>query len=235
MNNRKIVTETIDVGDIDISLTGSCVIHEVDKYLTHVEMEIEIVRMGIGDTGELVVSRFTLIDKKVEIYGQMEDGEVYWKEAKAHVRWMLDGFGKLSTFSLDTKKDFYFNESLGKSEVRVWGNSATSSSVSGGDEEDDSEDVTEIDNEVWDTIGKLGRTGYAEERETSARFLGVESDGTYADPLDEIFPIIPTKERSKYRYEESGAIESCECASCVQRRRMHLVDKQWEQRSSDRL
>jgi hypothetical protein len=185
---------------------------------------------------------------------------------------------------LDTKKDFYFNESLGKSEVRVWGNSATSTNVSRGDEEDDSE----IDDEVWDTIGKLGRTGYAEERETSARFLGVESDGIDEegiDPLDKIFPIISDKKRfdefenvmksaslarpksdtmedydlldkiaknlqdsiemkkraneanenTKYRYEDSGAIESCECASCVQRRRMHLVDKQWEQRSSDRL
>lgn len=122
MTTTRIITESIDVGRTDTSVSGYVCMRDTGNGTTGVKITIELVKMGVEGDGSLRVARFPLIDKDVAITGSFEDGVNLWCDAKDSARWMLESLAqigeKYATIS-DRQKELFFDEGVREEDERT--------------------------------------------------------------------------------------------------------------------
>jgi len=113
MVTTKILTDTIDVGNTDTSVSAFCLIRAEEGKQLHVEVDIELVRMSVNPTtGSLDVFRFPIIKKTFAIWGWIQDGENVFAEAKMHAKWMFVQMSLIANEWSNKKASTYFNDAF---------------------------------------------------------------------------------------------------------------------------
>ena len=120
LQGLKSVNERVRIGETNMWVYMDAIIQENGAGEVHIEIDIgldfwEIVARVSGNESGRECERFKIIDKVLDIQGDMQDGDVLWEEAKAHAKWIIE--------SMDIR-----GESLYGEWVLVWGREAISGS-----------------------------------------------------------------------------------------------------------
>ena len=204
MVTTKILTDTIDVGNTDTSVSAFCLIRAEEGKQLHVEVDIELVRMSVNPTtGSLDVFRFPIIKKTFAIWGWIQDGENIFAEAKMHAKWMFVQMSLIANEWSNKKASTYFNDAF-HSEVDEGREDDTS------EESEESEEYSDGWGEAYqqvsthDTQGKKDRVcGCGGNGSCKCRKSDDESDGEEASEEDGDTDAL------------SLAIDGCDCGACT--------------------
>ena len=116
LQGLKSVNERVRIGETNMWVYMDGIIHEIGAGEVHIEIDIgldfwEVTARVSGNESERECERFKIIDKVLDIQGDMQDGDVLWEEAKAHAKWVIESMGRgISGASRCTESGFWFGD-----------------------------------------------------------------------------------------------------------------------------